>query len=135
MNIDLTVVVAAFLSGGLLTAVFNYFANKKINDMTSIVSNTEKIREISSELLDDAEKRWDRKFSDQEKEHGEKMGKLRERLENEARQSKGELLVEIEFLKERNQDLKLQIAELGGFVQGATGDIYKRFPLERPKGD
>lgn len=109
----------------LLVAVVGYLLNRRnINkkadteEVSSIVEDTEKIREIYSKSLTELEERWKKKFEDQEKECGEKIGKLRQRLEDEARQQQGILLVRIE-------DLKLQIANLDGYVQGVTGDIYK----------
>lgn len=112
----------------LLVAVVGYLLNRRnINkkadkeEESSIVEDTEKIRKISSDLLTDAETRWKNKFEEQEKECSEKIEKMQKKLKDEARHERGLLLVRIE-------DLKYQIAELGGFIQGVTGDIYRRPP-------
>lgn len=109
----------------LLVSIFGYLANRRnINkkadteEISSIVEDTEKVREIYSKALSELEERWKKKFDEQEKECDENLGKLRKRLENEARAQQGILLVRIE-------DLKYQIAELGGYINGVTGDIYK----------
>jgi len=94
--------------------------NKKADseEISSIVDDTEKIREIYSKSMNELEERWKKKFEEQEKDYGENIGKLRQRLEDEARAQQAVLLVRIE-------DLKYQIAELGGYINGVTGDIYK----------
>ena len=109
----------------LLVGVVGYLLNRRnINkkadsdEISSIVDDTEKIREIYSKSLTELEERWKKKFEEQEKENGENIGRLRQRLEDEARQQQGILLVRID-------DLKYQIANLDGYVQGVTGDIYK----------
>jgi len=119
----------------LFVAVFGYFANKRNIDkkaskeeVSSIVDDTEKIRKISSDLLTDAESHWKIKLSECEKECSERITKLETQLGDEARAERGVLLVRIE-------DLKFQIAELGGFIQGVTGDIYKRPPGSRRATD
>ena len=134
MKVDLW--VALFIGMvPLLVAVFGYFSNKRNIDkkaskeeVSSIVDDTEKIRKISSDLLTDAEARWKQKLEDQEKECSERIAKLEVHLGDEARQERAVLLVRIE-------DLKLQIAELGGFIQGVTGDIFKRPPGSRRLSD
>src|SRR3990172_3616594 len=94
--------------------------NKKADseEISSIVDDTEKIREIYSKSINELEERWKKKFEEKEKDYGENIGKLRQRLEDEARAQQAVLLVRIE-------DLKYQIAELGGYINGVTGDIYK----------
>jgi hypothetical protein len=119
----------------LLVAVVGYLLNKRNIDkkadhdeVSSIVDDTEKIRKISSDLLTDAETRWKNKLEEQEKECSARIEKLGIQLQDEARAERAVLLVRIE-------DLKFQIAELGGFIQGATGDIYRRPPGSRRSTD
>jgi|SRR5688572_17792918 len=113
----------------VLTFVFTNRINQKklgIEGDASTVKNAKEFQEMYEKAFETFETRWNKRLEDQEKDCQKQINGLRASLEDQARQKQGEMLVVIDELTRRCQDLKLQIAELGGIVQGATGlNIHK----------
>ena len=109
---------------GFLTFFFTNRINQKkigIEGDASTVKNAKEFQEMYEKAFETFEKRWNKRLEDQEKECERQINGLRASLEDQAREKQGELLVMIDELQKRNQDLKIQVAALGGIVQGATG--------------
>ena len=116
MNVDWTVIVAAFLGGGLLTKVFDYFTTGRIDKTT-------KIQAVYEKTLDDMTERHDRENLDKDKKIATLQGELqiKDALLEQARQTQGELLVKME-------DMQAQLSKVDDNVNKITGDFGK-FPL------
>lgn len=111
-------------ASALVLSVLNFFANKKKLDVdtnASTIKNAKDIQDMYEKAFDEFETRWTKRLQDQEGDCEKKINGVRHSLEEDMRQKLGEHLVKIEELQQRNQDLKVQIAELGGVVEGSTG--------------
>lgn len=116
---------------GLLTFLFTNRINQKklgIEGDASTVKNAKEFQEMYEKAFEAFEARWNKRLEDQEKDCQKQINGLRTSLEDQARQKQGELLVLLDELERRNQDLKLQVAALGGIVQGATGVKIHQWP-------
>jgi len=143
MNPTLTELINQFgLLAAILISIGNFFytnANlKKKQDLDvtdTTVKNTKEIQDIYETSFKTFEARYKAELEEKEKEHTEDLNKMRRSIEDQERQKQGELLVQIKDLEERNTDLKVQVAQLGGIVQGVTGvRIYEWSPkTEVPK--
>lgn len=112
----------------IVISVLNFFYTRKdtkkkmgIETDDSAVKNAKEIQEMYELAFEKFELRQSKILQEQERDCEQKINGLRESLEDEMREKIGEHLVLIEDLKTRNQDLKLQVVELGGVVQGVTG--------------
>ena len=126
-------------TGVVISILTFYFTNRNmkkkmdIDSVDSTVKNSKEIQDMYGKAFDEFEARWTKRLEDQEKECEEKINGARRSIEEAARQKQGELLVKIASLEERNQDLKIQVANLGGIVQGATGiKIHQWTVKEQP---
>ncbi len=115
------------VAGIVIAALTFYFTNRNnkrkmdIEGDASTVKNAKDIQEMYERAFEEFETRWTKRLDDQDKECEKQINSARRALEDQAREKQGELLVMIDELQRRNQDLKIQVAELGGIVQGATG--------------
>ena len=137
MNPTLTDLINQFgLLAAILISIGNFFytnanlkkkQNLEVTDTT--VKNTKEIQEIYETSFKTFEARYKKEIEEKEKEHAEDLNNLRRSIEDQERQKQGELMVKIKDLEERNTDLKVQVAQLGGIVQGVTGvRIYEWAP-------
>ena len=122
---------------GILISIGTFFMNKRKQGLEAIdytVKNTAEIQKIYETSFKEFETRYKNELIEKDKEHEEDMNKMRRSIEDAERQKRGEMLVKISDLEERNTDLKVQVAQLGGVVQGVTGvRIYQWNPkVEEP---
>lgn len=118
------VTVAYTVIIGFMTFFFTNRLNQKkagIEGDASTVNNAKEFQEMYEKAFETFETRWNKRLAEQEKDCEKQINGARRALEDQAREKQGEMLVMIDELTKRNQDLKVQIAELGGIVQGATG--------------
>lgn len=129
------VVIAVISSGAFFTFV-TYLLNKrnldresKVKEQSSIVADTEKIREMYAKSIDDMEAKHikgnlekDNRILELEKENN-----LQKALLEQSRQITGELLITIE-------DMKKTVNRVGEDVTKITGDFGK-FPLAGDRQD
>jgi len=120
---------------GMLVGIGTYFLNKKKQGMEAVdytVKNTQEIQKIYETSFKEFEIRYKAELVEKDKEHAEDLNRMRVSMEDESRQKRGELLVKITDLEARNMDLKVQVAQLGGVVQGVTGmRIYEWQPKKQ----
>ena len=129
--------------GGLVAiiiSILGYISNRrdvkskqKMDKKTHDVETTDKVQELYKDALDDLEKRFEKKLIEQDKECQETINKARKSIEEYERGKRGELLVKIADLEERNLNLKLQVERLGGFVEGVTGSHIHQWGSKKDK--
>lgn len=143
MNIDWTVIITAFLGGGLLTAVFNYFSTKRNVDRSSLVNDTAKIQEVYEKTLDDMTNRHDKERLEKDKKILELQEEIRIRNArlDEARQRQGEMLVAMEGMKDKLSKVDDNVNKITGdfgkfpLVNDRQSEPYGRRAMDKPKGE
>lgn len=113
---------------GLVLSVLTFVTNRRdmkkkldTENVDSAIKNSKELQGMYETAFDEFDARWKTRLQEERDECEQKINRARQAIEEQARQQRGELLVKVEELEHRNQELKVQIAELGGVVQGATG--------------
>lgn len=122
---------------GIIIAVLTFFFTNRLNkkkldieDDSSSVKNAKEFQEMYEKAFETFEARWNKRLEEQEKDCEKQINGARRALEDQAREKQGEMLVILDELTKRNQDLKIQVAALGGIVQGATGVKIHQWPVK-----